>query len=408
MIDKEFSEIKGGVTSAKGFLAAGLHCGVKKAKPDLALVYSQVKAAAAGVFTTNVVKAAPVIISRKHLASGHAQAIVANSGNANACSGEQGLADALKMAELAGESLNVDPSDVVVASTGVIGVPLPMDKIQEGIKRAAGALSVSGGLDAAQAIMTTDTVPKEIAVKTEISGVPVVVGGIAKGSGMIHPNMATMLCFITTDAAISPEVLKKALKDCTDKSFNRITVDGDTSTNDMVTVLANGEAGNKLIDSQNEEYGKFLQCLEYVCIYLAKQMVRDGEGATKVIEVQALNTKSSQEAYQIANSIATSNLFKTAMFGQDANWGRIIAAAGYSGVDFDPGKVNIYLESAGGRIQTTNNGMGLAFDEEKASQILFEKELRVVIDLQQGDASEKVWTCDFSYEYVRINADYRS
>lgn len=409
--------IAGGIIAAKGFKAAGIHCGIKKAKPDLAIVLSEVKAAAAGVFTKNVFKAAPLIVSQEHLASGYAQGIVVNSGNANACTGPEGLADARQMAVVAGDALEIDPDNVVVASTGVIGVPLPMDKISSGIAEAAKALLAldKGGTaaqadaqTAAQAIMTTDTVPKEIAVQVEINGVPVVVGGMAKGSGMIHPNMATMLAFITTDGAISPGLLNKGLKECTDRSFHRITVDGDTSTNDMVVVLANGQAGNEMISSENEAYFIFLEALQYVCTHLAKLIAKDGEGATKFIEVQVINGAYEEEAALVAKSVAGSSLFKTAMFGEDANWGRIAAAAGYSGAKFDPEKVNIWLESAAGKEQTTRSGQGLAFDEEKALGILQEKEVKVTIDLQQGDAQAAAWTCDFSYEYVRINADYRS
>lgn len=408
MTKDTFSFIEGGVTAAKGFAAAGVHCGIKKSKPDLALVYSRTKAAAAGVFTQNKVKAAPVIVSQEHLVSGYAQAVVANSGNANACTGDQGLAHARLMAELAGKALDLDPSDVVVASTGVIGVPLPMEKITGGIGKAAAALSETGGGEAAQAIMTTDTVRKEVTVQTEIAGVPIIVGGMAKGSGMIHPNMATMLCFITTDAAIAPDLLKKALSECTDDSFHRITVDGDTSTNDMVVVLANGEAGNAPILYEDVDFLQFKEALGQVCTELAKMIVRDGEGATKFIEVQVVNAPDAQQAQEMATSIACSNLFKTAMFGEDANWGRIIMAAGNSGIDFDPAKVDIYLESASGKEQTTSNGCGLPFDEAKAALILKEKDIKVIVDLKQGDAHGLAWTCDFSCEYVRINADYRS
>lgn len=402
------STIESGVTAPKGFLAAGLHCGIKKSKPDLAIVYSQVVAASAGVFTRNVVKAAPVIVTREHLSSGYAQAVVVNSSNANACTGDQGLADARKMAVVTGEALGVASENVVVASTGLIGVSLPMEKIVPGIVQAAGALSKTGGSSAARAIMTTDTVPKETAVSVEIGGVPVVIGAMAKGSGMIHPNMATMLSFITTDVAISPALLQQALKECTDRSFNRITVDGDTSTNDMVVALANGKAGNPLIDSQGEDYEKFKEALEYVCVTLAKMIARDGEGATKFIEIQVVNAGSEEGASMIARSIAASNLFKTAMFAGDANWGRIIAAAGYSGVEFDPGKVNIWLESSAGKEQVTRDGVGLPFDEDNAALILKEKDIKVLVDLQQGGAEAYAWTCDLSYEYVRINAEYRT
>jgi glutamate N-acetyltransferase/amino-acid N-acetyltransferase len=402
------STIEGGVTAPKGFLAAGLYCGIKKSKPDLAVVYSQVKAASAGVFTRNVVKAAPVIVTREHLSSGYARAVVVNSGNANACTGEQGLADARQMAVVTGEALGIAPENVVVASTGIIGVPLPMEKIVPGIAQAAGALSETGGSSAARAIMTTDTVLKETAVSLEIGGVPVVIGAMAKGSGMIHPNMATMLSFITTDVSISPALLQQALKECADRSFNRITVDGDTSTNDMVVALANGKAGNPLIDSQGEDYEKFKEALEYVCVTLAKMIARDGEGATKFIEIQVVNAGSEEEASLIARSIAASNLFKTAMFAGDANWGRIIAAAGYSGAEFDPGKVNIWLESSAGKEQVTQDGVGLSFDEDNAALILKEKDIKVLVDLRQGGGEAFAWTCDLSYEYVRINAEYRT
>lgn len=401
--------VGGGVTAAQGFKAAGIHCGIKKSKTDMAIVFSEEKAVAAGVYTTNLFKAAPVIVTQSNLASGYAQGIVVNSGNANACTGEQGYKDSQTMAVLAAEALKIDPGQVVVASTGVIGVPLPMDKIASGIQQAASALSAAGGGTAAQAIMTTDTVPKEFAIKVEIDGVPVIIGGMAKGSGMIHPNMATMLAFITTDAAIAPGLLQRALTLCTRYSFNRITVDGDTSTNDMVVVLANGKAGNEVISSENQQgYTVFLEALRLVCTKLAQMIVRDGEGATKFIEISVVNGATEEDTELVAKSIAGSNLFKTAMFGEDANWGRIVAAAGYSGARFDPAKVNIWLESQAGKIQTTSDGEGLAFDEAKAKEILEEKEIILIVDLQQGDFASVVWTCDLSYEYVRINADYRS
>ena len=408
MENSKLATIEGGITAAKGFMAAGLHCGIKKAKPDLALIWSQVEAAAAGVFTQNLVKAACVTLTQENLSVGYGQAVVVNSGNANACTGEQGLKDALQMAVLAGEALKLAPSKVAVASTGVIGVQLPMDKIGPGISKAAKALSETGGSDAALAIMTTDTAAKETAVSVEIGGVPVIIGGMAKGSGMIHPNMATMLGFITTDAAIAPAMLRKALKQSTDRSFNRITVDGDTSTNDMVVALANGVAGNALIASENEDYCKFMNALQQVCTYLAQRIVRDGEGATKFVEVQVINALSEKDAVLIAKAIAESNLVKTAMFGQDANWGRIIAAAGYSGADFDPLTVNIFLESAAGKEQTTKDGAGLPFDEDNALSILKEKDIKILVDLQQGKEEAIVWTCDLSYDYVRINGEYRS
>jgi len=403
-----FKEIAGGVTAAEGFKATGLHCGIKKAKPDLALLFSDIKAAAAGIFTQNLVQAAPIIIAKEHLKGGFARAVVVNSGNANACTGERGLADAREMARATGAALGIDAREVVVSSTGVIGVPLPMDRIKRGIEEAAVKLSADGGPLAAEAIMTTDTFSKQAAVQVEIDGITVTIGGMAKGSGMIHPNMATMLGFITTDAAVSPAMLQKALKDAADGSFNMITVDGDTSTNDMVVVLANGKAGNPIIDTQNAAYSRFREALKYVCIKLAKDIVRDGEGATKFVEVEVNYAPTKEDARKIAMSVATSNLVKTAMFGEDANWGRILAAAGYSGALFDPSKVNIFLESAAGKEQVARGGMGLAFSEENAARILREKDIRVVIDLNQGDAAARAWTCDLSYEYVRINAEYRT
>jgi len=403
-----FKEIAGGVTAAEGFKATGLHCGIKKAKPDLALLFSDIKAAAAGIFTQNLVQAAPIIIAKEHLKGGFARAVVVNSGNANACTGERGLADAREMARATGAALGIDAREVVVSSTGVIGVPLPMDRIKRGIEEAAVKLSADGGPLAAEAIMTTDTFSKQAAVQVEIGGITVTIGGMAKGSGMIHPNMATMLGFITTDAAVTPAMLQKALKDAADSSFNMITVDGDTSTNDMVVVLANGKAGNPIIDTQNAAYSRFREALKYICIKLAKDIVRDGEGATKFLEVEVNYAPTKEDARKIAMSVATSNLVKTAMFGEDANWGRILAAAGYSGALFDPSKVNIFLESTAGEEQVARGGMGLAFSEENAARILKEKDIRIVIDLNQGNAAARAWTCDLSYEYVRINAEYRT
>jgi len=400
--------IKGGITAVQGFKASGLHCGIKRSRADLALIYTEAEASAAGVFTQNTVKAAPVILSKKHLSSGRARAVVVNSGNANACTGERGMSDAEKMAETAAYALGIKPQEVVVASTGVIGVPLPMDKIQRGIYEAAEKLSSDGGSAAAEAIMTTDTYPKEFAVRFDLDGVTVTVGGMAKGSGMIHPNMATMLGFIATDAAVSPKMLKKALKYAVDRSFNMITVDGDTSTNDMVVVLANGLSKNPIIDSEAPAYFKFLRALERVCLELAKDIVRDGEGATKFVEIEVSGASSVEEARKLALSVATSSLVKTALFGEDANWGRILAACGKTGVLFDPSKVDIFLKSKGGIEQTARGGMGLPFNEENAARILAEKEIKIIINFNEGEASAKAWTCDLSYEYVRINSSYRT
>lgn len=399
---------EGGVTAPKGFLAAGVHCGIKKYKKDLAVIYSEVLATAAGVFTTNKVKAAPVRITMENLSDGKAQAIVVNSGNANACTGERGLKDAREMAELVAQKLGLNPHDVVVASTGVIGISMPMDKVRQGIEQCCKSISVYGGADAATAIMTTDTFRKEMAVKLEIGGKTVTIGGMTKGSGMIHPNMATMLCFITTDANIEAKALKKALKDATAKSFNMISVDGDTSTNDMAVVLANGLAGNQLITCGTEDYELFYRGFETLCIELAKMMARDGEGATKFMEVQVKNAPDEISAIRAARAVTRSNLVKTAIFGEDANWGRIICAVGYSGIDFNPDLVDIYISSKAGEMILAENGIGLNFSEDKAKEILSEKEIKVIVDLKQGDGCATAWGCDLSYDYVKINGSYRT
>ncbi|HPT88053.1 MAG TPA: bifunctional glutamate N-acetyltransferase/amino-acid acetyltransferase ArgJ [Bacillota bacterium] len=397
--------IDGGVCAAKGFMAGGVACGIKKTgKLDLALVYSEVPAQAAAVFTTNRVKAAPVQLSMKHIQSGLAQAIIANSGNANACVGPQGDATALAMCQAAAEYLKVPVESVLVASTGVIGVRLPVEKIQDTLKTTPGIVSKDGNLSAAQAIMTTDTFKKEAAVEIELGKTVVRIGGMAKGSGMIHPNMATMLGFVTTDAAIDLGLLQQALKRAADISFNRVTVDGDTSTNDCLFVLANGQAGNEKISLEGPEYEVFCAGLEAVCLELAKMLARDGEGATKLVEVRVEGAKSEAEAVQVGKAIATSSLVKTAIFGEDANWGRILAAAGYSGVAIQPELVDIYL----GDLLVCSGGTGLVFDEEKAKAILSQKEITIVVKLGQGDTSATVWTCDLTYDYVKINGSYRT
>ncbi|HOP75417.1 MAG TPA: bifunctional glutamate N-acetyltransferase/amino-acid acetyltransferase ArgJ [Bacillota bacterium] len=397
--------IDGGVCAAKGFMAGGVACGIKKTgKLDLALVYSEVPAQAAAVFTTNRVKAAPVQLSMKHIQSGLAQAIIANSGNANACVGPQGDATALAMCQAAAEYLKVPVESVLVASTGVIGVRLPVEKIQDTLKTTPGIVSKDGNLSAAQAIMTTDTFKKEAAVEIELGKTVVRIGGMAKGSGMIHPNMATMLGFVTTDAAIDLGLLQQALKRAADISFNRVTVDGDTSTNDCLFVLANGQAGNEKISLEGPEYEVFCAGLEAVCLELAKMLARDGEGATKLVEIRVEGAKSEAEAVQVGKAIATSSLVKTAIFGEDANWGRILAAAGYSGVAIQPELVDIYL----GDLLVCSGGTGLVFDEEKAKAILSQKEITIVVKLGQGDTSATVWTCDLTYDYVKINGSYRT
>jgi glutamate N-acetyltransferase/amino-acid N-acetyltransferase len=397
--------IEGGVTAAVGFLAGTACAAIKKAgKRDVALIYSSVPASAAGVFTLNRVKAAPVLLSMEKLAAGSARAVVVNSGNANACNGEQGMSDALVMAAEAAGALGIPEDQVLVASTGVIGKKMPMDKVLPGIRAAAGQVSADGGSLAAQAIMTTDTFSKEAALNLELGGKAVIIGGAAKGSGMIHPNMATLLCFITTDAAVSPACLKKALKHAADLSFNMITVDGDSSTNDMAVIMANGLAGNKMIDDEGSDYLYFRDALTAVCTRLAKDIARDGEGATKMIEVKVLNAASDSDARLAARSIAGSNLVKAAVFGRDANWGRVICAAGYSGAVFDPEKVDIFL----GDVQVARDGGSLEFSEEKALEVLNKSTVTFTLDFKSGGCCATAWGCDLSYDYVKINADYRT
>jgi glutamate N-acetyltransferase/amino-acid N-acetyltransferase len=398
--------IEGSITAPQGFLAQGVCAEIKKkGKKDVAIIFSKKKCTAAGIYTTNKVRAACVEITKFHLADGQAQAIVVNSGNANACTGGQGRADAIAMAQLTADMLNIKAQDVAVASTGVIGVFMPMDRISAGIKEAAAGLSVEGAGNAACAIMTTDLVAKEIAAETIIDGKKVRIGAIAKGSGMIHPNMATMLSFITTDAAITSPCLAQMLKSSADVSYNMISVDRDTSTNDMVIALANGEAGNPVIDDPNSAAGQaFKQMLDYINICLAKKMARDGEGATHLIEVQVVNAANEKEARVIARSVTGSNLTKAAVFGQDANWGRIMCAAGYSGVDFDPQRVDIYL----GAEKMAENGMGVMFDEERALKELQKDTVTIKIDLKAGNAKATAWGCDLTYDYVKINAAYRT
>lgn len=397
--------VSGGVCAPQGFLAGALACGIKKShKPDLALIYSEVPACAAGLFTTNKVQAAPIGLSKTHLLDGKAQAIIANSGNANACVGEFGHTAAMTMCQAAANYLGVPAQSVLVASTGVIGVPLPVEKIEIALSGASGILSTSGSLLAAQAIMTTDTFAKETAVAVEINGVTVKIGGIAKGSGMIHPNMATMLGFITTDAVIDRTLLKQALTRAGTISFNRVSVDGDTSTNDCLFILANGKAGNSPISADGLEYRLFAEALEAVCLTLAKMLAQDGEGATKLVEIRVQGAASEADAVCVGRAVATSNLVKTALFGEDANWGRILAAVGYSGVDVVPEKIRIYLDG----LAVCSGGVGLAFDEVQAKQILEASEIPITVDLGQGMATATIWTCDLSYDYVKINGSYRT
>ncbi|MBE6024646.1 MAG: bifunctional ornithine acetyltransferase/N-acetylglutamate synthase [Cellulosilyticum sp.] len=403
--------IQGGITAAKGFKAAGGHIGIKAKRKDLAVVYSETACTYAGAFTQNIVKAAPVHWDKAILEEGHkVHAIVVNSGNANAATGLQGEKDAADTALVMAEAMGIGQKEVLVCSTGVIGVPMPMDTIKKGVPEVAKSLSESfeGGESAAEAIMTTDTVKKTIAIEGKVGDVTFTIGGMGKGAGMIHPNMATLLGFVTTDVNITKEMLQKALGKAINTSFNMITVDGDTSTNDSVLVLANGLAGNPIIDCEGEAFDQFYEALYEVCKYLAVSIVRDGEGATKLLEVQLSGAKNFEEGKCLAKSILTSSLVKTAFFGEDANWGRIFCAMGYSGVHFDPNKVNIKIESTAGVEAMLKAGLPLPFSEEKAKRILEENEITILVEMGEGDTSVTAWGCDLSYDYVKINGDYRS
>ena len=404
--------ITGGVTAAKGFLAAGVEAGIKyQNRKDMAMVYSKTPCRAAGVFTTNVVKAAPVLWDKEVVESEwEAQAIVVNSGIANACTGEEGMEYCKETAEAAAKALNIDAAGVLVGSTGVIGMQLPMQKLVDGIQVLAGkkAEGLQSGHDAALAIMTTDTVEKEMAVEIEISGKTVTIGGMSKGSGMIHPNMCTMLAFITTDAAITKEALQKALSEDVEDTYNMISVDGDTSTNDTAILLANGLAGNQEITYASPEYETFKEALHMVNETLAKKMAGDGEGATALFEVKVVGAESIKQAKTLAKSVVCSNLTKAAIAGHDANWGRILCAMGYSGVQFDPEKVDLFFESKAGKLQIIENGVATDYSEEVATKILSEPEITATADIKMGDYSATAWGCDLTHEYININADYRS
>ncbi|MBQ4150255.1 MAG: bifunctional glutamate N-acetyltransferase/amino-acid acetyltransferase ArgJ [Clostridia bacterium] len=401
--------ISGGVCAAKGFSAGGVHCGVRKnrTKRDLAMIYSETKASAAAVYTTNLVKGAPLTVTKNNIANGYAQAVICNSGNANTCNAD-GIEIAEKMCAIAADTLGIDKTDVVVASTGVIGQPLSILPFESGIPAVAAVLSKDGSDAAAEGIMTTDTVKKEIALEFEIGGKVCRIGGIAKGSGMIHPNMATMLVFITTDACIAPEMLQKALSSDIADTFNMVSVDGDTSTNDMVTVLANGMAGNKEITSDGEDFAAFMKALNTVTVYLCRCIAGDGEGATKLLECNVSGAKDIANAKTVAKSVICSSLLKAAMFGADANWGRVLCAIGYSGADVDVNKVDVSFKSQKGEITVCHNGAGVDFSEEKAKEILLEKEIEINISLGDGTASATAWGCDLTYDYVKINGDYRT
>ncbi len=402
-------QINGGVCAAKGFKAAGIHAGIRKNKDkkDFALIISETRAAAASTYTQNLVKGAPIYVTKANLEDGYASAIICNSGNANTCNAN-GIEIAEGMCELVEKHTGISKNDVVVASTGVIGQPLDLTPMANAMEGLVALLNEDGSNDAAEAIMTTDLAKKEIAFEFEIGGKTCHIGGIAKGSGMIHPNMATMLVFVTTDAAITPEMLQKALSADIQDSFNMISVDGDTSTNDMVSVLANGMAENAVIDSEGEAYNTFCEALSAVTTYLCRQIAKDGEGATKLLEGRVHGAKDTKNAKMVAKSVVCSSLFKAAMFGADANWGRILCAIGYSGAECDVNKVAVSLASEMGEILVCQNGSGVDFDEDTAKTILSEDEIIIDITLGDGDGEAVAWGCDLTYDYVKINGDYRT
>ena len=401
--------IEGGVCAPQGFLASGVHCGIRKNKEkrDIALIYSEVRAATASVYTTNKVKGAPLTVTKNNIADGYAQAVICNSGNANTCNAN-GIEIAEKMCELLGNELNISPLDVVVASTGVIGQPLNIEPIAKGIPVLKSQLSREGSKNAAEGIMTTDTKLKELSISFDIGGVECKIGGIAKGSGMIHPNMATMLVFITTDCKIAPNMLKKALSTDIQSTFNMVSVDGDTSTNDMVSILANGMAGNEEICCEDEKYDAFMKALNTLTVYLCRKIAGDGEGATKLLECEVSGAKDEKNAKIIAKSIICSSLVKSAMFGSDANWGRVLCAIGYSGAEVDVSKVFVSFKSNKGEVVVCENGAGVEFSEEIAKEILLEEEITIVVKLGDGNGKSVAWGCDLTYDYVRINGDYRT
>jgi len=402
-------EIMGGVCAAKGFKASGEHCGIRKnkTKRDVALIVSEKRAAAAGVYTTNLLKGAPLLVTKNNISDGFAQAVICNSGNANTCNVD-GVEVAEKTCELVSKATGIDAKDVIVASTGVIGLPLSIEPFEKNMDMLVSNLSENGGVNAATAILTTDTFRKEIAYSFEIGGKTCKIGGIAKGSGMIHPNMATMLSFITTDTAITPEMLQKALSDDIKDTFNMVSVDGDTSTNDMVCVLANGMAENKIIHAENEDYIAFKTALNAVTSFLCREIAKDGEGATKLITCIAKNAADIETAKTVAKAVICSNLFKAAIFGEDANWGRAMCAVGYSGADIDIDRIDLDFTSKAGEIPMCRNGKVVEFSEEKAKKVLMENEITVIVDLRMGECSATAWGCDLTYDYVKINGDYRT
>ncbi len=395
-------KIKGGVTAPKDFKAAGINCGIKRRKRDIGLIVSDVPAVACGMFTQNRVKAAPILVTKEHLTKTIAQAVIINSGNANCCTGKMGLKNAYLMTELMAKALNIPKEDVLVASTGIIGKQLPMKKIEAAIPQLAESLSREEGHHVAEAILTTDRVTKEIAFKIKIKGKEVSIGAIAKGAGMVHPNMATMLCFITTDVYITRRALKLALAEAVEKSFNAISVDGDMSTNDAVIVLANGSAGNDLLDKRDKDFPVFCKAVNEITEYLAKALVKDGEGATKFVQININNAKTIEGAKRIAKKLATSMLFKTALFGQDPNWGRIAASVGSSGVILNPSRLDIYL----GKTKVVKGGSNYVKDKVALRRLFKHKDIDITVDLNAGSKEYSMWTCDLSSDYVRINANY--
>lgn len=401
--------IEGGVCAAQGYKANGIRCGIRKNKDkrDLSLIVSEVRAACAAVYTTNLVKGAPIIVDKMHLADGHAQAIICNSGNANTCNAD-GVEIAEKMSKLAADALGLAENDIVVASTGVIGQRLDITPIAAGIPELAAGLSIDGSDKAIEGIMTTDTVPKSVAVEFEIGGKTCRLGGIAKGSGMIHPNMATMLVFITTDASVSPEMLQKALSGDVQNTFNMTSVDGDTSTNDTVVLMANGLAGNAEITSEGADFDEFMKALNTVTVALCRKIAGDGEGATKLLECIVTGAADKETAKIVAKSVICSSLLKAAMFGADANWGRVLCAIGYSQAEVDVNKIDVSFRSSKGLLEVCKNGAGIDFSEESAKEILLEKEIEILVDLNSGSENATAWGCDLTYDYVKINGDYRT
>jgi glutamate N-acetyltransferase/amino-acid N-acetyltransferase len=406
----EYSDLSGGVCAAKGFKAGGVHCGIRKnvKKPDLAMIASEVPCAAAAVFTKNLVKGAPILVTKENLKDGRAQAVICNSGNANTCNAD-GVRKAMKMCSLAADALGLRPKDVIVASTGVIGKVLPLEPIAAAIPGLAASLTTRGSEDAARAIMTTDTVVKNFAVSCTLGGKAVSIGGIAKGSGMIHPNMGTMLCFLTTDAAVSPKALDAALRSAVDVSFNMVSIDGDTSTNDTCAILANGLAENaEIAEPEGADYRTFTEALTQLCVKLARTLAKDGEGASRLLVCNVTGAKDKENARKAAKGVICSTLFKAAMFGADANWGRVLCALGYCGAETDVTKVGVSFSSKAGSVSVCEAGAGIPFSEEQAKKVLSEDEITVDVSLGDGNASATAFGCDLTYDYVKINGDYRT